>query len=470
MKRVIFAILVIVITETAQAKYSGGSGEPNDPYEIATPADIIDINNYPEDFNKCFLMTADVNLAPNIPGNRIFTSSLIGGTFSGIFDGAGHKICNLTIDNNSGEDDISFFRGVQNGQIKNLGLEDVNITAVNSQYISSLAAWSRYSAISNCYSSGNITGWALLGGLIALNDSIVIDCFSACNLTGRNNSWLIGGIAAMNSIGTIINCHYSGNIVAPGTSSAIGGIAGQNNGIPGEEQGSILNCYSTGSINGGAGSSYLGGLAGYNKGVISNSVSAVNVAGDANSSSIGGLVGINDSNIENSYSVGNVSGSDRIGGLVGFSGGKVKYSYSIGSVTGISRVGGLVGFASSPVLNCYFLITAGLNNHIGTALTDAQMKQQASFVNWDFVWESANGTDDIWAICQDVNYPKLAWQFVVGDSDSDKDVDFIDFAPFGNKWMQPDSTLYCGGQDLTGDGFVDIYDLDAFTENWLEGL
>ena len=73
-----------------------------------------------------------------------------------------------------------------------------------------------------------------------------------------------------------------------------------------------------------------------------------------------------------------------------------------------------------------------------------------------------------WAICKGVSYPKLAWQYVVGDFDNDKDVDFVDFATMGLKWLQADSPLYCGGTDLTGDGLVDLDDLDAFVENWLQ--
>jgi len=29
---------------------------------------------------------------------------------------------------------------------------------------------------------------------------------------------------------------------------------------------------------------------------------------------------------------------------------------------------------------------------------------------------------------------------------------------------------YCGGTDLTADGFVDILDIAEFSENWLQGI
>ena len=49
-----------------------------------------------------------------------------------------------------------------------------------------------------------------------------------------------------------------------------------------------------------------------------------------------------------------------------------------------------------------FLNTIGPDNGVGTSLTASQMKQQASFVGWDF--------NNIWTINENVSYPELAWQ------------------------------------------------------------
>ena len=46
------------------------------------------------------------------------------------------------------------------------------------------------------------------------------------------------------------------------------------------------------------------------------------------------------------------------------------------------------------------------NNGLGTPLTDESMRQQASFAGWDFVGETDNGIDDIWAMPGD-GYPYL---------------------------------------------------------------
>jgi hypothetical protein len=155
-------------------------------------------------------------------------------------------------------------------------------------------------------------------------------------------------------------------------------------------------------------------------------------------------------------------------------GGLIVRCYST-AYTGSGNTGGLVGtdYGGTVIASFWDTQTSNANNSGGgTGKTTAEMQTKSTFTDagWDFVWETANGPNDVWAICEGVSYPKLAWQYVVGDSDSDKDVDFIDFAPFANKWMQADPTLYCGGIDLTGDGFVDLNDLAAFVENWLVGL
>ena len=42
--------------------YSGGTGEPNDPYQIATVQDLIELGQEPNDYNDCFILTADIDL------------------------------------------------------------------------------------------------------------------------------------------------------------------------------------------------------------------------------------------------------------------------------------------------------------------------------------------------------------------------------------------------------------------------
>lgn len=46
----------------ADGNYSGGNGEPSDPYLISTASDMNEIGQHTEDWNDCFLLTADINL------------------------------------------------------------------------------------------------------------------------------------------------------------------------------------------------------------------------------------------------------------------------------------------------------------------------------------------------------------------------------------------------------------------------
>jgi hypothetical protein len=150
----------------------------------------------------------------------------------------------------------------------------------------------------------------------------------------------------------------------------------------------------------------VGGLVGHNSyGVITNSYATGSVQGVYY---VGGLVGSNyGGDITNSYATGSVTGqADAIGGLVGmyYFGGAITNSYSTGSVTGGSYIGGLVGendvgHPGGAITNSYWdTQTSGRSTSDGgTGKTTAEMMQQATFVDWDFV--------NIWAINEGVSYP-----------------------------------------------------------------
>ena len=71
------AALLLAFASTATAKYSGGSGEPNDPYQIATAADLIALGETPGDYDKHFVLTADIDLDPKLPGRKVFDKAVI---------------------------------------------------------------------------------------------------------------------------------------------------------------------------------------------------------------------------------------------------------------------------------------------------------------------------------------------------------------------------------------------------------
>ena len=59
---VILTITICIMSIPAYAQYSGGTGEPNNPYQIATAQDLIDLGNESNDYDKHFIMTADIDL------------------------------------------------------------------------------------------------------------------------------------------------------------------------------------------------------------------------------------------------------------------------------------------------------------------------------------------------------------------------------------------------------------------------
>jgi hypothetical protein len=107
--------------------------------------------------------------------------------------------------------------------------------------------------------------------------------------------------------------------------------------------------------------------------------------------------------------------------------GSLTSCYATGLVTGTSRVGGLIGtnFSHHSSTNCFWDIqTSGTSDGVGyilpgpnsiagvTGKTTTEMKTLATFTSagWDFVGETANGTENIWTICQGVHYPTFTWE------------------------------------------------------------
>ena len=77
MRTLLLTLTTCFLVLPAQAKYSGGTGSPNDPYQITTAADLIALGETPADYDKHFLLTADIDLDPNLPGRKVFDKAVI---------------------------------------------------------------------------------------------------------------------------------------------------------------------------------------------------------------------------------------------------------------------------------------------------------------------------------------------------------------------------------------------------------
>ncbi len=418
----------------ARKKFAGGTGEPNDPFQIATAQQLISIGDDPNLLDKHFILINDIDLDPNLPGGRVFTHAVIaydtndivgfqGTTFDGSFDGNGYKINNLTIHNDTSDFLGLFGRIESNSSIRNLGLKDVSIVGSSSICVGALAG-SSAGNITNCYATGKISGGydsENVGGLIGANSGAIIDCHTSGNVSSGKESRKIGGLAGFCFNGVIKNCHTDSNVTSGESSYWIGGLVGH------ALEGTIIRCYVKGSILGGDNSSSLGGLVGGSTfGIIrfgsriDNCFATADVTGGGNSNNLGGLIGSDrSSKITNCYATGCVSGGGFIGGLVGeasLSMIKNCYTTSRKYYNGeISEYGGLIGFNSSNDLyisQCFWDIeaTGASNSYGGKGLTTAQMQNTNTYLRarWDMVGERANGTADIWRIPESGGYPELA--------------------------------------------------------------
>ncbi|MHC4584852.1 MAG: LamG domain-containing protein [Planctomycetota bacterium] len=250
-------IAIFSLSFPAYAKYSGGAGEPNDPYQIATAEDLMLLGENSEDYDKHFILTADIDLDPNLPGRKVFDKAVIAKTvmvrtrtggredgilFTGFFNGSGYKISHLTI---RGGRNLGLFGRLGNGaEIKNLGVTDCNI--VGFDYIGGLVG-ENSGTVTNCYSTGTIDGNEDVGGLVGSNRGYISQCYNTCTVSGYI---AIGGLAGFN-LSRIANCYNSGAV--SGIIESIGGLVGIN-------FASIDNCHSIGTVND---NWMAGGLVGY---------------------------------------------------------------------------------------------------------------------------------------------------------------------------------------------------------------
>ena len=225
-----------------------------------------------------------------------------GNGFSGIFDGLGNTISNLTISLPSGNF-VGLF-GASSGTIRNIGVVGGSVSG--NYYAGGLVGYNIGGTITNAYAMGAVSG----GG----ND--------------------IGGLVGVNYSGAISNAYATGKVSGSG---AIGGLVGAN-----DAGGAITGAYATGAV---SGNSVVGGLAGINGGTISNAYATGTVSGN---SEVGGLAG-NDfgGTISNAYATGAVSGIGGLGGLVASSAGTISNSYWDTETSGQSVSAGGTGLTTA---------------------------------------------------------------------------------------------------------------------------
>ena len=93
MKAPLLILTTYLLVTPAQARYGGGTGEPNDPYLICTAEQMNAIGANPSDWDKHFKLMADIDLAAYTgTAFNIIGHEKRGKPFTGVFDGNGQTI------------------------------------------------------------------------------------------------------------------------------------------------------------------------------------------------------------------------------------------------------------------------------------------------------------------------------------------------------------------------------------------
>ncbi len=302
--------------------------------------------------------------------------------FTGTFDGKGFTISNVFIDRPAmSRVGVFGFAGKTDGtdgaDISHVTVSDFDITGQGA--VGSLFGAAYYSNFEDVHSSGSVTGVTMI----------------------------IGGLGGTSRYSTITNASSSGSVIGDqsGSTSMIfyGGLLGSN-------ERSDLSCSSSDADV--IGNYRVGGLVGNNSGTITTSFATGAVQGFYR---VGGLAGENISGtIADCFATGDVSGfsgSHELGGLVGlqyrdsvYADGSepvIRNSYATGSVTGGYNMQGILGLRMNGTCSGTYwdVMTSGImSDGCGSSgLTTSEMRDQSSYVDWDF--------DTVWTINGD--YPKL---------------------------------------------------------------
>lgn len=247
-------------------------------------------------------LTADINLT-----GTTWTPIGIdfGNQYTGTFDGGGHTISGLTVTGSEEYAGLFGYIGKDGGTVKNVKLENVQITSDN-QYanVGGVAGYSRGN-IENCSVSGSVSGNSnsdgtsnCVGGVVGQQyGGTITECSSSAIVEGTN---AVGGVVGQtNSGATLTACYSTENVTLESNNSDnnyAGGVVGYNGAS------TLIACYATGNVIGtgtGTGSIYVGGVTGSNdSGTLTACYHAAETVSGRDGATTGGVTGRNyDANV-----------------------------------------------------------------------------------------------------------------------------------------------------------------------------
>lgn len=227
----------------ANGNFGGGDGTVNNPFLVEDAYDLDAIRQFIGDSKRYFIQVNDIDMSGF--GNFVPIGNGYGSNAISIdYNGMGHKIYNLYIDNShatgSQESKTALFGSVKSSSsISNLGIENCNIIGTYATSFANTAPLVAYendkTIITNCYATGTVKGGGA-GGLVGDNSNLYLEnCYSSCDVYTNAG----GGIAYRIDSGEIKNCFALNKRIVrtSGTSSSFGDLFGVGNPT-------IINCYS----------------------------------------------------------------------------------------------------------------------------------------------------------------------------------------------------------------------------------
>ena len=164
-------------------------------------------------------------------------------SYKGTFDGGGHTITGLTVTTN--DQFVGLFGSIgYAGTVKNVMMEDVQITSNPSSGFAGGVAGFSDGTIENCSVSGSVSGTVYVGGVVGAQwNGSITGCSSSATVKGMVD---VGGVVGQTNDGaTMTACYATGNVIieiAPKKNISGGSLVGFNGGN------GVRACYATGNV------------------------------------------------------------------------------------------------------------------------------------------------------------------------------------------------------------------------------
>lgn len=204
----------------------------NGAYEIGTVEQLKlfrDAVNEGNSFAKATVkLTADIDLE-NEEWTPIGTQA---NAFAGIFDGGGHTVSNLYI-NQPSMVDVGFFGYTRDGEIRNLTIEDADVTGYLD--VGAVAGTPYTSKYTNITLAGTVKveGYSYVGGMLGKNayadlTGLTVDVTAGSYVKAESQNYrsYVGGVVGFMGEGNITVKDVASNINVIGSTCDIGGIVG----------------------------------------------------------------------------------------------------------------------------------------------------------------------------------------------------------------------------------------------------